>query len=317
VTVTSIVSGDALAIGGGACDDLVERPSRGFFETETAVLLAVRWRASQHQIVCPACGTTIGAADSPDRTLVMTRPQDLYAVEVNRLIRVAWANPERYNAANPDDLIYATTPMPVFIADHGWYVNGVKTDDPHPDIPEDFTVGSPPEWAQPPAETSVEEPYSGPLELDGTPVKIHHTRWPVGYHRQKDVWTIIQEVIYFFGLGVVGIPWFLSKPGAEGWAYFCLFFLLVNISWLEWSSRCEDRVRVQRVAIAYNAILAAWAVHQHHEAKQREEARVIRVEHIQQQYREMHAATEARIAEMRGESTQAEANFRASQDWTR
>ena len=40
VTVTSIVSGDVLAIGGGACDDLVERPSRGFFET--AILLAVR-----------------------------------------------------------------------------------------------------------------------------------------------------------------------------------------------------------------------------------------------------------------------------------
>jgi len=102
-------------------------------------------------------------------------------------------NPERYNAAYPDDPIFATRSMPFFIADHGWYVNGGKTDDPYPDIPEDYTVG-PPEWALPPAETSVDEPYSGPLELDGTPVKIQPgSRWPVGYRREKDTWSIIQQ----------------------------------------------------------------------------------------------------------------------------
>ncbi len=73
----------------------------------------------------------------------MTRPQDLYADEISRLVRVAWTNPDRYNAAYPDDPIYATRSMPFFIADHGWYVNGVKTDDPYPDIPEDYTVGPP------------------------------------------------------------------------------------------------------------------------------------------------------------------------------
>jgi len=117
----------------------------------------------------------------------MTRPQDLYADEVNRLMRIAWANPERYNAAFPKEHIDATTPMPVFVADHGWYVNGVKTRDPYPEISEDYNVPEyPPEWSLPPVDHSV------PLELDGTPVKIHHTSWPVGYHRQKDVWTVVQ-----------------------------------------------------------------------------------------------------------------------------
>jgi len=245
----------------------------------------------------------------------MTRPQDLYADEINRLVRVAWTNPERYNAAYPDDPIYATRSMPFFIADHGWYVNGVKTDDPYPDIPEDYTVGPPPEWALPPAETSVDEPYSGPLELDGTPVKIQpDSTWPVGYRREKDTWSIVQQAIWFT-LALFGERWFLGKPGIEIVPYLILLVFLINFSWLEWTSRCEDRLRVQRVAIAYNAFLAAWAVHQHEEAQQRQAAKAIEGERVQQQYREMHAATEARLAEMRGESTQAEANFRASQGW--
>lgn len=48
----------------------------------------------------------------------MTRPQDLYAHGLNRLVRIAWAKPERYNAANPDENpIDPTQPMPVFVAD--------------------------------------------------------------------------------------------------------------------------------------------------------------------------------------------------------
>ncbi len=250
----------------------------------------------------------------------MTRPQDLYADEVNRLVRVAWANPERYNAAYPDDPIYATRSMPFFIADHGWYVNGVKTDDPYPDIPEDYTVPLyPPEWSLPLAEISVDndvplaivqpalrlfakpqpQPYSGPLELDGTPVKIQPgSRWPVGYRREKDTWSIIQQA-FWFTLALFGVPWFLGSPGAEGWAYLILLVLLINFSWLEWTSRCEDRLKVQRVAIAYNAFLAAWAVHQHEEAQQREEARVIRGEYESQQRREDQAKFEAQQAENR------------------
>ena len=229
----------------------------------------------------------------------MTRPQDLYANEVNRLVRVAWANPERYNAAYPDDQIYATRSMPFFIADHGWYVNGVKTDDPYPDIPEDYTVGPSPEWARPLAETSVEEPYSGPLELDGKPVKINPgSKWPVGYHRQKDTWSIVQQA-FWFTLALFGVPWFLGSPGAEGWAYLIILVLLINVSWLEWTSRCEDRLRVQRVAIAYNAFLAAWAVHQHEEAQQRQAAKVIEGERYWQQRREDQAKFEAQQAENR------------------
>jgi len=246
----------------------------------------------------------------------MTRPQDLYADEVNRLVRVAWTNPEGYNAAYPDDLIYPTRSMPFFIADHGWYVNGVKTDELYPDIPEDYTVPLyPPEWARPLDEISVDEPYSGPLELDGKPVQIQPgSRWPVGYRRQKDTWSIIQQAIWFT-LALFSFSWFVGKPGVEIVPYLIILVLLINISWLEWTSRCEDRVRVQRVAIAYNAALAAWAVHQHEEAQQRQAAKAIEGERVQQQYREMHAATEAKLAEMRGESTQVEANFRASQGW--
>jgi len=252
----------------------------------------------------------------------MTRPQDLYADEVNRIIRNAWANPEQFNAANPDAPIDPTRPMPFFIADHGWYVNGVKTDDPYPDIPQDYTVPPPPivPIVQPTLRLFAKpqpQPYSGPLELDGTPVKINpNSRWPVGYRREKDTWSIVQQA-FWFTLALFGVPWFLSSPGAEGWACLIILVLLINLSWLEWTSRCEDRLKVQRVAIAYNAFLAAWAVHQHEEAQQREEARVIRGEYEMQQYRERSAATEARIAELRGESTQAEARFRASQDWTR
>lgn len=214
--------------------------------------------------------------------------------------------PSGTTRSSHDPIDPTTQSMPVFVADHGWLVDGVKTNRRYYPYPDNI-----PELAGP-----QPVPYTGPLELDGTPVKIYHTRWPVGYHRQKDVWTIIQEVVYV-GATLFAVPWFLSKPGAEAWAFLFILLLLIIIPWLEWSSRCEDRVRVQRAAIVFNAALAAIAVHQHHEAKEREAARVIRNEDIQRDYEKRCAATDARIAEMQGESAQAEANFRASQDWTR
>jgi len=138
----------------------------------------------------------------------MTRPQDLYADEVNRIIRNAWANPEQFNAANPDAPIDPTQPMPLFVADQGIFVNGVKTDDPYPDIPENYTVPPPivpivqPTlrlFAKPqPQPQPQPQPYSGPLELDGTPVKINpDSTWPVGYRREKDTWSIVQQAFWF------------------------------------------------------------------------------------------------------------------------
>lgn len=95
------------------------------------------------------------------------------------------------------------------------------------------------------------------------------SRWPVGYRCQKDTWSIIQQAIWF-GLALFSFSWFVGKPGVELVPYLIILVFLINVSWLEWSSRCEDRVRVQRAAVAYNAALAAWAVHQHREAQERE-----------------------------------------------
>lgn len=86
-----------------------------------------------------------------------------------------------------------------------------------------------------------------------------------GYNRPKPTSAWIAQGVWFF-IGLVGAVVFYSPESSLASVLIALAGL-INIVWVEWSSRCEDQVKVNIVFGAIMAFLALWAVRNRNERR--------------------------------------------------